>query len=234
MDQLPIKFSLVIPCFNEANNLPSLVEKFNQHKKSNTFELILVDNGSTDSTWEIISDLSTKFIFIKAIHLNQNEGYGNGILKGLEKAKGDYLGWAHGDNQTDAMDILKCINTKMNESSFIKGKRVNRRNIDKFFSSTMAFVLSILFGYKLEEITAQPTIFHKNFLNSWKSPPKDFSLDLYALLMAKKLHLKMERINVNYLPRMYGESSWKKGLLARPRLILRTISYSIRLKLTQL
>jgi glycosyltransferase involved in cell wall biosynthesis len=103
-----IKYSLIIPCFNEAANLPNLIKKCEAFAKNN-FEVIIVNNGSKDNTSEILSKLLGKSSQILKVEIINNKGYGHGILEGLKKAKGEIIGWTHGDIQTDPADFLKGI-----------------------------------------------------------------------------------------------------------------------------
>ena len=82
----------------------------------------------------------------------------------------------------------------------------------------------------LWDINGQPNLFSKNFFETWENPPKDFSLDLYALFMAKKQKLDLVRINVLFPKRINGESSWNKGIMSRWKLSKRTLKFSLDLK----
>ena len=62
-------------------------------------------------------------------------------------------------------------------------------------------------------------IFHKSFFNSWKNPPNDFSLDLFAYFMAKKCDLNIKRFNVRFDRRLYGKSHWNKGFKEKLKFI---------------
>ena len=101
-----ILLSIIIPCFNESKSLPILVKNFANKLKRNDIELIIIDNGSKDSTNKILSNLKKKYVFLKSIKIKNNIGYGNGILQGLKKAKGEYLSWTHADLQTDPYDVI--------------------------------------------------------------------------------------------------------------------------------
>jgi hypothetical protein len=94
----------------------------------------------------------------------------------------------------------------------------------------MSIFETILLGTPLWDINAQPNIFHNTFFESWESPPKDFSLDLYALYMAKHANLNIVRFDVQFPKRIYGSSSWNSGLSAKWKFIKRTIDFSIKLK----
>ena len=85
--------SLVVPCFNEADNLPILINRRGKLIEKYSVEVILVDNGSTDDS----SSLIAEYPHIKLVKISKNEGYGNGILQGLHSATGDILAWTHAD-----------------------------------------------------------------------------------------------------------------------------------------
>jgi hypothetical protein len=94
----------------------------------------------------------------------------------------------------------------------------------------MGFVSSLLFQKSLREINAQPTIMKRSFFMSWSNPPNDFSLDLYALVMAKDAQLRIARFKVKFLKRLQGESKWNLGFASRYKFIIRTMKYSLKLR----
>ena len=104
-----MKYSLVIPCYNEAANLPLLLERCKTLSGHQNIEIILVDNGSTDSSSKVLSKLLPSYPHCKTIRVEKNQGYGFGILAGLKVAQGDILGWTHADMQTDPKDLLQAI-----------------------------------------------------------------------------------------------------------------------------
>ena len=102
-----MKYSLVIPCFNEAENILPLIDKLkNNILKKKKIEVILVNNGSTDNTLSILKDQEKKFSNIVIVNIKTNIGYGNGIISGLKKSTGNIVGWTHADLQTDPNDFL--------------------------------------------------------------------------------------------------------------------------------
>jgi len=227
---MKMNVSLIIPCYNEAKNLPFLINRCEKLIEEIPMEIILVDNGSTDDTEKIIA----KHSVIKLIRVENNEGYGNGILEGLRNAKGEILAWTHADLQTDPNDMIKGLKYFLNaddqKTIFIKGKRHGRSIVDLFFTLGMSIFETIFLKKFLWDINAQPTIFHKSFFEQWRLPPKDFSLDLYAYFMAKKSELTIKRFPVEFSNRLHGESSWNVNLKGRYNFIRRTLIYSYKLK----
>ena len=164
--------------------------------------------------------------------MKENKGYGYGILKGLEHAKGEYLGWTHADSQTDPNDVLighKLLENETASDIFLKGKRYGRPKSDLFFTHAMSLIELILLKQLLIDINAQPTLFSRDFYEKWTNPPFDFSLDLYSYFLAKKNKLKIIRFPVAFGKRIYGTSSWNTGLKGRLKFIMRTLNFSSKL-----
>ena len=116
--------SVVIPCFNEEKNIPILVDNIYKSfreenilkKNACPIKIILINNGSTDNTADVLASLSGKYSFLEIHSLKINKGYGYGILQGLSFAKTPYVGWTHADLQTDMKDIIKSLRIIESES----------------------------------------------------------------------------------------------------------------------
>lgn len=233
-----MKLSVILPCFNEEQNLPALFEKLDKLvEKKPDIEIVLVNNGSTDNSQEVFNkeiDKRTGKQFL-LVNISVNKGYGFGILEGLKKASGSVLSFTHADRQTDPIDVLKAFEIFIKENNlniFVKGYRTNRKLSESFFSNCMALLSSFALGVKLTEINAQPKLFSKTFFDNYsKDAPNDFSLDLYFLYCAKK-HGKIIEFPVYFAKRVAGEakggggSSWK----VKKKLIKRTFSYIFELR----
>ena len=227
-----MKFSLIIPCYNESKNLPLLIKRCEPLAATPNVEVILVNNGSTDNTEELLKKLISKNTNFKIVKVGVNKGYGFGIVSGLKVAKGEILGWTHADMQTDPLDALKGIKKfSQNEKNlFVKGLRCERPLMDVFFTIGMSIFETILLAKPMWDINAQPTMFTRSFFKKWNSPPEDFSLDLYAYYKAKKHGLKIHRFNVKFGERAFGVSHWNINWSSKIKFIVRTLSYSFKLK----
>ena len=229
------KLSLIIPCYNESENLPLLISQCEKlYSFESSIEIVIVDNGSKDDTTLILDKLTKHLNYITRVNIKNNEGYGHGILTGLQAANGEILSWTHADLQTDLLDALKGLSIFQNSTNpevlFVKGRRYGRPFLDVFFTIGMSIFETIFMRKYLWDINAQPTMFHRAFYSSWDLPPNDFSLDLYAYFMAKKSKLTIKRFSVIFGERIYGDSKWNFGILSKYKFILRTLLYSISLK----
>ncbi len=225
---------IVIPCYNESLSIKDLVERCNFVGTKSPINFILVDNGSLDNTWEQLELLTLDSKNIISLKVNHNIGYGNGILTGLARTKAPYVGWMHADLQTSPDDLIQIADwllaTEDVKYIFAKGKRKNRALVDMFFSLSMSVFESILFGKKMTEINAQPTIFTRSLITDLNNAPLDFMLDLYAYNKAINKGYTQKRFFVYFGRRKYGVSSWNKNIFSRIRFIYKTVKYSLMLR----
>jgi len=229
-----MKLSIIVPCYNESKNIPLILEEFASVIRKDV-EVVLVNNGSTDNSEQVFTDLAPKYPFARVVNVKINQGYGFGITSGLKEARGDFIGYTHADMQTDPADVLEAleiIDKQINpKNCYIKGDRKGRPLFDQFFTMGMSVFETIYLGKKLWDINAQPNIFHKSFFDRIEGGcPKDFSLDLYFLYIAQKQGLEIVRFDVLFPERVNGESTWNTGLASKWKFIKRTIDFSTKLK----
>ena len=229
-----MQVSVVIPCYNEAENIPLILERFSKAIGEREIAVVLVDNGSSDGSAEILASLLPGYPFARSVRVQVNQGYGYGILAGLREADSPYVGWTHADMQTDPADIARAYDTLAADGFpadvYIKGKRKGRPLFDVFFTAGMSCFETILTGRVLRDINAQPNLFPRAFFETWKNPPHDFALDLYALYMAKGNGLRIVRFPVLFPERIHGQSKWNTGFASKWKFIKRTMAFSFQLK----
>jgi glycosyltransferase involved in cell wall biosynthesis len=227
-----MRFSLVIPCYNEAANLPLLLDRCKDLAARPEVEVVLVDNGSTDSTAELLRNLLPKYPGCRSIRVEENRGYGFGVISGLKAASGQLLGWTHADMQADPQDVLRGLDLfeKHGDDIFVKGRRYGRPLMDVIFTVGMSVFETLLLGRPMWDINAQPTMFSRSFFERWETPPNDFSLDLYAYYHAQAKDLSVHRFSVRFGQRAHGVSHWNVNWAAKRKFILRTVDFSLQLK----
>ena len=93
-----IKISVLLPAFNEAKNLkkliPSIFKNLKKNKKINSFEIIVINDSSTDGTENLIKNLNKKNKYIKSINLKKNIGKAYAIDYGIKYSKKNIIGYA--------------------------------------------------------------------------------------------------------------------------------------------
>ena len=139
----PLGLSIVIPIFNESENVPKLFEKLKEFSliASFPFHFILVDGCSSDGTPNLIDHEIAAFQLenVELVRMDTRKGYGFDIMQGIKKAEFDTIGWSHADLQTDLNDLAKGYGLIQANAApcIIKGKRINRGLLEKFFTFGM-------------------------------------------------------------------------------------------------
>jgi glycosyltransferase involved in cell wall biosynthesis len=217
-----------------VENIPTLIKKL-KGINNKRVEIILVNNGSTDNSKEVLQkNINFKIPKIRIINLKKNIGYGHGIMSGVKIAKGEIIAWTHADLQTEVQDVIDAHNIfkkkENNEYNILKGKRIGRGMFDGFFTFGMSVLVTFLIGIKLSDINAQPKMFHRKFLKHLREAPEGFSLDLYFLIQAKNNGFTILEHPVIFGKRYRGESKGGGSLSGKIKLIIRTVSYINKLK----
>ncbi len=232
-----IKFSIVLPSYNEGPNLPGLLERYTQVWEDLPAELILVDNGSTDDTPETLERLlgRSEFGFCRSIRVARNRGYGHGIASGLTEARGEYVGFSHADQQCDPADVFRAYHeltaSLAADRTVVKGRRAPRPAAQELVTNVMSGLSTMVLVTKLTDINAQPKVFHRDLLGLLTDPPDGFQFDLYVLYTGKKAGYDIRTIPVVFGERVHGESKWAATLFGRYKTILATILYIFKLRL---
>lgn len=229
--------SVIFPCYNESSNIVGIISSIKSALQGrNDVEIILVDNGSTDSTPEVLEQVlqgehNKQF---KTLRIEKNIGYGHGIMEGVRISSGEVIAWTHADLQTDPADVLEAYKIFVDHPEYpnciLKGRRVGRNPLDTLFTGGMSILSTLLLREHFSDVNAQPKMFHRNFLKKLTESPKDFSLDLYLLYQARVQKYQILEHHVNFGKRLYGESKGGGTLKGKLRLIQRTWKYMIKLK----
>ncbi|CEF54255.1 glycosyltransferase family 2 protein [Acetobacter ghanensis] len=230
--------SIVIPCYNEAGNIPLIFRRLRETLGTRQdVEIILVDNGSGDTSpavfeQEMATHADPRF---RVVRVPVNQGYGYGITQGLAAAQGDVLAWTHADMQTDPKDVLTAFDLYQSlppALRIIKGKRRNRRLLEALFTFGMQCVASAALKVRLDDVNAQPKLFSRAFYERYirHDAPKDFSLDLYLLYQARRNGYEIVTIPVDFSQRLHGEAKGGGSWKTRIKLIRRTFAYIFELR----
>jgi dolichol-phosphate mannosyltransferase len=124
-----MKYSVVIPIKNEEDNIVPLIQELEPVMQGlgQPWELICVDDGSTDKSLQILSDLKTSKPYIRTIVFAKNFGQSSAFDAGFRAAKGEFVITLDGDRQNDPADIPKLLKAAEN-ADLVCGKRVGRKD----------------------------------------------------------------------------------------------------------
>lgn len=202
-------FSLILPVHNQADSIARVVDEIVRIIKNDhiTYEIILVENGSRDTTWKVVQKLQVKYKTVRAIQ--SPLGYGSAVLAGLACARGKYVSYMPSDGQSDATMLpLLLAEIKTNKWDLVKIKRKNRENILRFLNSkAYNLIAHILFSTRLSDINGSPRILKREKLPQLALSYTDSFIDVEMAVKARALNWKIREIPAQDLSRISGKST---------------------------
>lgn len=147
--------SVIIPAYNEEESLAYVLEDTLQDlpKHLNDFEVIIVDDGSTDRTSEIADYFAKKSKHVKVIH-QSNGGFNKAMIIGIKAAKKDYVAYMQADGQDLIRDMVNCFKIMDRHDLVlgIRGKRIDYNFYRSILSYGCLILYRVLFGIKNEDV----------------------------------------------------------------------------------
>ena len=202
--------SIIIPVFNESESIGYLLDEVLNVLISNklNFEIVVVNDGSNDTTSNVLDELTIKIKELSVITLRTNYGQTAAMAAGFDNSSGDIVITLDGDLQNDPNDIPKLI-SHINEGYDLicgwrydrKDKLINRRIPSKFANKLIANVT----GLKLHDYGCSLKAFKKEILDDIKLYGE---LHRFLPVLAKIEGAKIKEIKVNHRSRKYGSSKY--------------------------
>ena len=139
-----MEISVVIPVYNELENINPMVERVTAslEKKFKEYEIVFVNDASNDGSYELLERLKTENLHVVPYHFEKNAGQSAGIACGFQKAKGELIVMMDGDLQTDPEDIHELLKF-VPEYDMVNGKRATREDGFKRKLASKFFTIEI-------------------------------------------------------------------------------------------
>jgi Glycosyltransferases involved in cell wall biogenesis len=219
--------SVVIPAYNEEENVPILYEKLKKVLDSlgEDYEIIFVDDGSTDGTYQRLKQLAEKDSRLKVIRFKRNYGQTAAMSAGFEHAKGDVIITLDADLQNDPEDIPILLEKLKEGYHVVSGWRKDRK--DPFLSRRLP---SMIANWLISKITGVHLHDYGCTLKAYRAEVvKDLELfgDMHRFLPAltKRRGAKITEVVVRHHPRMFGKSKYGIGRTVRVLLDIMLVKF---------
>lgn len=198
-----MKISVIVPAFNEAVNIPFLVEEFDKFiKKQKNYEVILVDDGSEDGTSEIAKE--HKRPYLKVVKHKRNLGKTEAIISGAKKAQGEIIVIFDADLQFDPNDIPKLIKLIEKGADIATGWKQGHYD-KKVVSGIYNFWARRLFHLNIHDMNSIKAL-RKEVLDTI---PLRKDWHRYIVPLAKEEGFKISEVRVKLRPRKYGTPKYQ-------------------------
>lgn len=222
------ELSIFFPFWNEEENVVKVVNNaiLVAPKVADKWEIIIIDDGSSDNTLRIAKKLEENNTHIRTISHQPNRGYGAALKAGFTNSKYKYIVFTDGDGQFDFSEVTRFI-ASIDTHDMVVGYRKQRH--DHPFRHVLMNLLKIwdyfLFGFYYRDIDCGFKLFKKTSLNKLLPLRSEGAMITTEILAkAKNYGLQIGEVEVTHYPRKFGDQSG--GNL---RVILRAIKESILL-----
>ena len=218
--------SIICPLFNEVNYINTkLIKLINIIKTSKkNYEIIIVDNNSTDGTSQKLRDLEKKNVYknIRFIFNRNNLGKGGSVKKACKISKGKYC-CIFDIDEYFARDLLRGIKVANEKSlDFLIGTRRNQKNKYSYIYKAnfygvifLTWLINIFYGLKLTDAAAAIKIFNRKKYNLVKVNSSGFDFEFELICKFAKKKFLIDEFYSNYKPRSFAEGkkliAWKDG-----------------------
>jgi len=206
-----LSISVVLPAYNEEENIKNTLSECIDFldKQFEDYEIIAVNDGSSDGTKKKIEIMARKFSRIKLIEHSVNQGYGAALNSGFENASKDYILLMDSDGQFDIKDLDLLIPSVTGENVILGYRKTRADNFVRNLNANLYnLYIKLLFGLRVKDIDCAFKLFPRTAYNKIK--PVNSRGALYSAELLIKLSrngFKFKEIGVNHYPRSYGEQS---------------------------
>ncbi|CUU07617.1 Glycosyltransferase involved in cell wall bisynthesis [Candidatus Kryptobacter tengchongensis] len=221
--------SIVIPLYNEVESLPELYDQIKEVVKTNryNYEIIFVDDGSTDGSLDVLKKIRQNDKNVKIISFRRNYGKSAALAIGFEYAKGDVVITMDADLQDDPHEIPNLLK-KLNEGfDLVSGWKKKRYDpLTKTIPSRIFnFVVSTLTGIKIHDFNCGLKAYKKSVTQDIKVYGE---LHRYLPVLAHWAGYKIGEIVVQHHPRKYGKTKFGVSRFLKGFLDLLTVMFTTR------
>ena len=223
-----VSISVFFPCYNEQENVARTIEKaLDVLGKLNTdFEVIIVDDGSTDETGRTADEVAKRDGRVKVVHHKHNLGYGAALQSGFKTATKELVFYTDGDGQFD-IDEMPPLLALMEQYDIVSCYRLNRRDsiIRKINGWCWTRLVCLMFGMKIRDIDCAFKLYKRVIFDKIELSSTGALIDAEILARAARKGYRITQKGVHHYPRTAGEQSG-----ASLRVILRAFKELFKLQ----
>jgi len=226
---LNIKFSLIVPCYNEEHSLKMCIEKCLELKGHfGELEIVIVDDCSRDNSLSIAKDLAQNYKEVKVLHHEVNKGKGAALRSGFEAASGDLVGIQDADLEYNPMQYIRLVETCLEHNAdAVYGSRYLRPSSERrvlyfwhtWMNRSLTFFSNMCSNLDITDMETCYKLFKKDFIKKIAPTLKENRFGFEPEITAKVAQegSRIYECAIDYNPRSYEEGKkigWKDGFRA--------------------
>jgi len=212
--------SIVLPAYNEADNLEACVKSVREIMRGQKYEIIIAEDGSTDGTDKIARALAKRYGNVFHLHHDERLGRGLALKKAFEFARGDVVVYIDVDMATNPRHLLELISYAseydvVTGSRYLPGSKLKRPFLRKLISIFYNFLVNVLLGCEIRDLQCGFKAFSRKFVKDVISKvcERSWAWDTIVLVVALKSGYKVKEFPVEW-----EEKKRKKHVISPKRI----------------
>ena len=210
--QQPFSISAFFPAYNDENSIAELVHKVSAILSQNAadYEIVVVNDGSSDGTAKVLDDLATKLPYLRVVHHPRNRGYGGALRSGFEHATKDLVFYTDGDGQYDVAEMAKLIPMMTEDVDVVNGYKLkrsdNRRRI--VLGGIYKFLARTLFGLTIRDVDCDFRLMRRTMIQSIELTQTSGVVCTEMIYKLSQAGCRFAETPVHHYPRLHGQSQF--------------------------
>ena len=205
-----VSLSVIFPAFNEEANIQRTVESARMilPKLVQTYEIILVNDGSKDATTPLCDELAAQYPEVRAIHHVDNRGYGAALKSGILAARHEYIFFTDSDGQFDLEELEHLIEWA-GQYDIVTGYRAKRQDPPHRLINAFGWkmLVRMVLGVKVRDIDCAFKVFQRSVFDRVQIRSVGAMVNTEILAQANAFGMSIHEVRVSHYPRQFGKPS---------------------------
>ena len=218
-----MKISIIIPCYNEESTILKILNKVNEQKNKFDLEIIVSDDGSKDSTLDLLKE--SNYLYDKLIKSEKNEGKGAALKKGIKASSGEIVIFQDADLEYDPSDYNRLIEPFIkNNADVVYGSRFHGSSSHRLIYFThrvanyiLTLLVNIFTNINFSDVETGYKAFKREMINKIDIKEKSFGVEIEITMKISKIKGRIFEVGISYNGRTYKEGkkiTTKDGFIA--------------------
>lgn len=204
--------SVFFPAFNDEGSIAKMIREALEvaPRITNDFEVIVVNDGSSDGTAAVLDDLASKEPRLRVIHHPRNRGYGGALRSGFENATKDLIFYTDGDGQYDVREMMNLIPLMIEDVDVVTGYKIKRSDSRRriVLGAMYSFLARRMFGLPIRDVDCDFRLMRRKAIQSITLTSTSGVVCAEMVYKLSKAGYRFAETPVHHYPRLHGQSQF--------------------------
>jgi glycosyltransferase involved in cell wall biosynthesis len=208
----PAGLSIFFPAYNDSGTIASMVIRAVQAASQLTpdYEVIVVDDGSSDATAAVADELASKYPHVRVIHHDRNRGYGGALQTGIRSATKELIFYTDGDAQYDPAELALLWRSLTADADIVNGYKISRSDpLHRIIIGRLYHhIVAVMFGLKMRDVDCDFRLMRRSMFERIDLEKTSGVICLEMMKKVQDAGFRMVEVPVHHFHRAYGKSQF--------------------------